>query len=116
MKIIILACALLLSACGSTERVTETQSPAPLEGVWVDVRSPEEFSAGHIEGAINLPHNTISAENPLLAEGSLPKNQTLLVYCRSGRRSGIAKGLLEPMGYTVEDVGGFNAALEQAAR
>lgn len=46
----------------------------------------------------------------MVQEGTLPKDQTLLVYCRSGRRSGIAKQSLESLGYTVVNVGGLREA------
>ena len=71
----------------------------------LDVRAQEEFDRGHIENALLLPHDRIREE----AGSILPdKNQTVLVYCQSGRRSEIASRELVDMGYTkVFDFGGI---------
>lgn len=71
----------------------------------LDVRTPEEYAQGYIEGAILLPDYEIASK----AETVLPdKDATILVYCRSGNRSaGAAKKLVE-LGYTgVYDFGGI---------
>lgn len=72
----------------------------------LDVRTAEEFSGGHIPNAINIPNESIETEPPK----ELPdKNQTILVYCRSGRRSKQAAQKLADMGYTnVREFGGIN--------
>jgi rhodanese-related sulfurtransferase len=73
----------------------------------VDVRTPSEYAAGHIEGAILIPNETITtASNPEL----LPNvDDTILVYCRSGNRSSQAARKLVSLGYTnVYDFGGIN--------
>lgn len=59
----------------------------------VDVRTPGEFASGHLEGAINIPLNEIDAR----AEEFEGKDQ-IVVYCRSGARSGSAKTMLEKKG------------------
>ena len=71
----------------------------------VDARTQEEFDEGHIEGAIMIPEYEIEAK----AESLLPdKNQLILVYCRSGRRSKIASEALVKLGYTnVKEFGGI---------
>ena len=71
----------------------------------VDARTQEEFDAGHIEGAIMIPEYEIEAK----AESLLPdKDQLILVYCRSGRRSKIASEALVGLGYTnVKEFGGI---------
>ncbi len=71
----------------------------------VDARTQEEFDEGHIEGAILIPEYEISQR----AEKELPdKNQLILVYCRSGRRSKIASQALVDLGYTnVKEFGGI---------
>ena len=62
----------------------------------VDVRSPGEFSSGHINGAMNIPIDRL-AERP----GQLKnKAKPVVVYCASGARSARAKSLLEREGYT----------------
>lgn len=71
----------------------------------VDARTEEEFNEGHIEGAILIPEYEISER----AEKELPnKDQLILVYCRSGRRSKIASQALADLGYTnVKEFGGI---------
>jgi phage shock protein E len=71
----------------------------------VDVRTAEEFAAGHIEGAINVANESIGTEMP---EALPDKDATILVYCRSGRRSADAAAKLTAIGYThVYDMGGI---------
>jgi rhodanese-related sulfurtransferase len=60
----------------------------------LDVRSPEEFAAGHVPGAVNIPHDQVASR---LAE--IPKNKEVVLYCRSGRRSALAAETLEANGY-----------------
>ena len=71
----------------------------------LDVRRPDEFAAGHIPNAINVPNETIGAAE--ISE--LPdKNQLILVYCRSGRRSKEAAEKLVKLGYTnIVEFGGI---------
>ena len=75
------------------------------ELIILDVRTQEEFNAGHIAGAILIPNETIIDEQPEL----LPDlDAEILVYCRSGNRSGQAANKLLAMGYTnVIDFGGI---------
>ncbi len=71
----------------------------------IDARTTEEFDEGHIEGAILIPEYEIGNR----AENELPrKDQLILVYCRSGRRSKIAAEALVDLGYTnVKEFGGI---------
>lgn len=72
--------------------------------VVLDVRTPEEFTAGHLEGATN-----INLEGPdFVAQiDQLPRDTTYAVYCRSGNRSGVAAGQMGQMGFTsVADLDG----------
>jgi rhodanese-related sulfurtransferase len=61
----------------------------------LDVRSPEEFREGHVPGALNVPYDQIAAR---IAE--VPKDKDVVLYCRSGRRAGIAADVLAANGYT----------------
>ena len=74
--------------------------------VLLDVRTQEEFDAGHIASAILLPYDEIAIK----AATVLPdKEKEIVLYCRSGRRSAIAKKALVELGYKdVEDFGGIN--------
>ena len=71
----------------------------------IDARTQEEYDQGHIPGAIMIPEYEIADR----AEKELPdKNQLILVYCRSGRRSKIAAEELVKLGYTnVKEFGGI---------
>ncbi len=72
----------------------------------LDVRTPEEFTSGHIPNAINIPNEAIDDDKIL----ALPdKNQLILVYCRSGNRSKQASEKLVKLGYTnIVEFGGIN--------
>jgi len=61
----------------------------------VDVRTPAEFAAGHVPGAINVPFDEIARRARELGPPATP----LVVYCRSGRRSAIAVEALRGLGY-----------------
>ena len=71
----------------------------------LDVRRPDEYAAGHIPNAINVPNETIgTAEIPELPN----KDQLIMVYCRSGRRSKEASEKLVKLGYTnIVEFGGI---------
>ena len=72
--------------------------------VLLDVRTQEEYNAGYIAGAILLPYDEINAKATIV----LPdKEKKIVLYCRSGRRSAIAKKSLLDLGYQkVVDFGG----------
>jgi rhodanese-related sulfurtransferase len=76
----------------------------------VDVRTAEEFAAGHIDGAKNIDLQTI--EKGIKA---IPKEQEIVLICRSGNRSAQAYDILAQMGYTkLKNVTGGMQAWEQA--
>lgn len=75
----------------------------------LDVRSAEEFAGGHLDGAVNIPHTQIGERLAALREmqGQNP-HKPIVLYCRSGRRSGLAKRELEAAGFTrVTNLGGI---------
>ena len=103
---IICATLWLLSACaltqqGSTgtaitpaqlaERISEGMSPLVL-----DVRTSEEYSNGHIPGALNLPHDSLPTR---LDELPISRADEIVVHCRSGRRAKLAEAVLRESGY-----------------
>ena len=74
----------------------QSASIAP-EYTLLDVRSDEEFQAGHVPGAINISHKMLSDQLSALPAN---KDQLVIVYCRSGRRAGIAEQILRDNGFT----------------
>lgn len=64
---------------------------------WIDVRSAQEFSGGHVASAQNIPHSDIGAR---IGKVQPNKQALIYVYCHSGMRSAAAKKTLNQMGYT----------------
>lgn len=101
-----------LVSCGSEQR-------CPKAGAFVviDTRTQEEFDQGHLPGAILIPYDEIdqrigymytTCNDVEVAAFGPEKDAPILVYCRSGRRSGIAQGTLADMGFTnVVNGGGY---------
>lgn len=77
------------------------------EVIVLDVREQDEYDSGHIPGAVLLPVGTINEET---ASAVIPeKDNTVLVYCRSGNRSKTASAALADLGYTnIYEFGGIN--------
>ena len=67
------------------------------EFLLLDTRSPGEYAAGHIQGAVNIEFNRIAQNMDKLAAF---KDKKVVVYCRSGRRAGIAERYLEKQGFS----------------
>ena len=92
------------------EQITPAEAKALIDSeegyIILDVRTPEEFAERHIEGAILIPDYEIGEK----AESVLTdKDQLILVYCRSGRRSKNAANELAKLGYTnIKEFGGIN--------
>lgn len=99
----VVASALLLVGCGSSSAVTDVDPQAFLAkaaepGVVVlDVRTPGEFAAGHVEGAVNFD---VEDAGFAAAIAGLDHAATYVVYCHSGRRSGIATSTMADAGFT----------------
>lgn len=69
-----------------------------MERLFIDVRQPNEYHSGHVEGAINLPPETLMA-NPAELE-DISKDTNIVLYCRSGARSESAVHILKAKGFT----------------
>ena len=67
------------------------------ELVILDVRTPAEFAAGHVPGAKNIPHDQVAAR---LTELVPLRDKTVVLYCRSGRRSASAAAVLRSAGFS----------------
>ena len=115
---IFLLAVMMLTACGQTTgkdreavyvNITAQEAKAIMDSeegcIILDVREQDEYDAGHIPGAILIPYTKIEE----MAEAMLPdKDQLILVYCRSGRRSKIAAEALAELGYTsIKEFGGI---------
>jgi len=93
---------LLALAMGSTAALAKN--------VVIDVRTTQEYSEGHVAGALNIDYAAIGQE---ISKANVDKNDTVILYCRSGSRSGKAQETLKKMGYLhVENYG----SLEQARK
>ena len=116
--ICIILAMMLLTACGQTTEnnreavymnITAQQAKEIMDTqtgyVILDTRTQEEYDEGHIPGAILIPYDEILEK----AETMLTdKNQLILVYCRSGRRSKLAAEDLVKLGYTnIKEFGGI---------
>ena len=119
MVLFVLCLSMLFMGCTDTEQeeqvmisyeqISQEEAKALMESetdyVILDVRTEEEFAEGYIAGAILIPDYAIKEK----AESMLPdKDQLILVYCRSGRRSKLAASELVTLGYTnVKEFGGI---------
>ena len=102
-----------MTACGGENNTYEQITPQEAKTIMdtekdyiiIDARTDEEFAEGHIENAILIPEYEIADR----AEKELPdKEQLILVYCRSGRRSKIESDELVKLGYSnVKEFGGI---------
>jgi phage shock protein E len=123
-----------LAACGSDDASSDTTvaaaaAPSPVSPITaatpdefvavigepgitlVDVRTPEEFAAGHIDGAINIDFQAPDFADQV---GALDKTAAYAIYCHSGNRSGQAEALMAGMGFTdmTDLTGGITAWTE----
>lgn len=115
---VLLAAVMLLCACGASPKsqqeaavlnITAEEAKKLMDSerdyVILDVRTQEEYDQGHIPGAVLIPDYEIKQS----AQDILPdKDQLILVYCRSGRRSKNAAQVLAELGYTnIKEFGGI---------
>ena len=118
MKHLAMFMVLMLTVAGcSSDEPTESSAPStsqqapPSPQFVIDVRSAAEFDTGHIEGAVNIPHNEIGTR---IAEVTEDKDQAIVLYCGSGGRAGTALRALQELGYTqVENAGGYRSLKEK---
>ena len=113
-----LAVFVIAFSMASHSEPNDTISPKVLSAIThqaliVDVRTPEEFADGHYPGAINIPHETIlDGLNQLGVSQETP----VILYCRSGNRSGQAELALKSNGFSqAKNAGGLEALLSATA-
>jgi len=80
----------------SQEQLLERINGNDSELVVLDVRTAQEFAAGHVPGAINISHDELEARLPEL---EADRDRDVVVYCRSGKRAGLALDMLEKAGF-----------------
>lgn len=104
----------ILAACGSDDDTGDAVAEDPaaevaaLDATIVDVRTPEEFDAGHLDGAVNIDVQSASFADEIAA---LDPEGSYVVYCRSGNRSAAAVEQMRAAGFTdVTDLGGLQDA------
>ena len=116
--IFLLMAVMLLTACGQDKEndqgavyvnITAEEAKQIMDNeegyIILDVREQDEYDAGHIPGAIVISHEEIAEK---AEEVLTDKDQLILVYCRSGRRSKIAAEALVELGYTnIKEFGGI---------
>ena len=116
--VFLLLAVMMLTACGQDKEndqgavyvnITAEEAKQIMDSqkgyIILDVREQDEYDAGHISGTILIPYTQIEEK---AEEVLTDKNQLILVYCRSGRRSKIAAEALVELGYTnIKEFGGI---------
>lgn len=116
--VFLLLAVMMLTACGQDKEndqgavymnITAEEAKQIMDSeegyIILDVRTQEEYDEGHIPGAIVISHEEIAEK---AEEVLTDKDQLILVYCRSGRRSKIAAEALVELGYTnIKEFGGI---------
>lgn len=118
MTAIVFAAAMTAPLAASAASMQETEKAmaqqANTKGVWIDVRSAEEFNSGHLQDAINIPHDQILER---IQSVSPDKDAPVNLYCRSGRRAESALNELKKAGYTnVTNHGGYEDLVKKGMK
>jgi len=108
------AALILLAGCSSTGSATTvdlnvsefSQKINEPDVIILDVRTPEEFASGHIEGALNIDFNSGDFANEITR---LNPSENYAIYCRSGSRSGQAASIMHKAGF--HDVSNLNGGV-----
>lgn len=102
------------TALAATMQPAQAVQTEKAQGIWIDVRSAEEFAKGHFEEAVHVPHDQIEKR---IAELVPSKDAPINLYCKSGRRAGIALETLKGLGYTnVTNHGGYKDLLAKGLK
>ena len=105
----------LVASADSTPKAEQSAVQAQkAKGIWIDVRSAEEFNDGHLQDSINIPHDQIIER---IKAVSPDKDAPINLYCRSGRRAEVALTELKKAGYTnVTNHGGYEDLLKKGLK
>ena len=103
------------TSANTTDKVEQSAvQPEKAKGIWIDVRSAEEFNSGHLQNAVNIPHDQIIEG---IKAVSSDKNASINLYCRSGRRAEVALNELKKAGYTnVTNHGGYDDLVKKGLK
>jgi len=105
---------LLISSCAQSKSIpiTEFSQNDTNKGILVDVRTPEEFRAGHIDKALNVNWYDSDFANQF---AEIEKHNTIFLYCKKGGRSAKAASFLDSLGYenVINLEGGYDAWVKQ---
>jgi rhodanese-related sulfurtransferase len=106
------------AACGGATSAVQTVDAAKAVGMLdartvIDVRTPAEYAAGHVAGAVNIDVDGVDFAARIAA---LDPKEAYLVYCRSGRRSAVAADQMAAAGFTdIVDAGGLEPLVAAGA-
>ncbi|WP_118842086.1 rhodanese-like domain-containing protein [Haemophilus haemolyticus] len=105
----------LTTSANTTHKLEQSAvQPEKAKGIWIDVRSAEEFNSGHLQNAVNIPHDQIIEGIKVV---SSDKNAPINLYCRSGRRAEVALNELKKAGYTnVTNHGGYDDLVKKGLK
>ena len=93
-----------------TPAATEAWTMIKSGALVVDVRSADEFATGHLDGALNIPHDSIAKR---AAELGTDKERQVVLYCKSGRRAGLAQQTLASLGFSkLQNAGGYQDLID----
>ena len=117
--LILIVIVLLLVGCGKKNeeikpgKITCNQMKELMKGdnnpVLIDVRAADEYAEGHLEGAINIPYDVIVNPGVTAMDNIIPDETPIIVYCKSGNRSGQAYNSLKVAGYkNIYDLGAMS--------
>lgn len=113
MRVLLLSLSLMTAPAFAGQALTGAELSQRLQSGHppqvLDVRTGDEFERGHVPGAMLVPHDELAAN---LAR--LDRSRPVVVYCRSGRRSGIAEALLRERGFDVSQLEGSWLAWREA--
>ena len=106
LLILIVSTLALLTACSGGADAGEVEQRIADGAVVIDVRTPAEYEAGHLDDALNIDFNAPDFKGQI---GKLDRDGSYVVYCKSGNRSGQAKAVMDQMGFTdVYDGGAYS--------
>ena len=105
----------LTTSANTTDKVEQSAiQPEKAKGIWIDVRSAEEFNSGHLQNAVNIPHNQIIEG---IKSVSSDKNAPINLYCRRGRLAEVALNELKKAGYTnITNHGGYDDLVKKGLK